>query len=972
MAKKNSLPSKAHERLFLLDGMALAYRAYFSFISRPLINSKGENTSAIYGFANTLMKILNDEKPEHIAVVFDTKEPTFRHKMYEPYKATREKMPEDMSSQLSKLKEVVEAFNVPLLELPGYEADDIMGTLARKAEKENILTYLVTGDKDFMQLISPHIKMFKPGKQGDEWELLDEKAVEEKFGVTPDLVIDVLGLIGDKSDNVPGVPGIGEKTAIPLVREYGSMENILKNVEKIPQKGVQQKLRDNRELALLSKKLVTIDTHVPIKVDLHHLNAKPRDNVKLGKLFAELEFRSLLKKVSDAMVDVAQPAPAEFVQSELTDITTEKHNYHLVTTTKEFESLVKKLEKCKLFVFDTETTSKDSLRAELVGLSFAVKPGEAWYVPVASSAERRATSEEEKPESRTNKNRDLFSTIHPDEKNLKSEIRNPKSTGSHLSPLRSNLIGLSADDVVASLTPLLQNSSVKKIGQNIKYDMLVLASYGIEVQGVEFDTMVANYVLRPDGQHNMDDMAAEHLRYRTITFDDLTGTGKERKDIRDVELEKLSDYSAEDADITLRLYEIVKEKLAKQSLLQLCEEIEFPLISVLADMELAGVTLDVKFLADFSKELERILDNLTLDIYRHAEEKFNINSTQQLSKILFEKLKLSAIRKTKTGFSTDVGVLEALRHEHPMIEQLLEYRQLQKLKSTYVDALPALINPKTGRLHTSFNQTVAATGRLSSSDPNLQNIPIRTEIGRSIRKAFIPSGPEKLILSADYSQIELRVMAHVSGDEGLKEAFLNGEDIHASTAAKVFGVPQQEITKDMRRKAKEVNFGIMYGIGPFGLATRLDITQSEAKEIISKYFERFPKVNQYIFDTLAKARTDGYVSTLLGRRRYLPDLNSKNFNIRSNAERQAINMPIQGTAADMIKLAMIRIHSQIAYRKSQIKMLLQVHDELVFEIAKSEERRAKKIIAEEMKNALPLSVPLEVEVGVGKNWLEAH
>jgi DNA polymerase-1 len=960
MPAQHSKPDSKRERLFLLDGMALAYRAYFTFISRPLINSKGENTSAIYGFANTLMKILNDEKPEHIAVVFDTREPTFRHKMYEPYKATREKMPEDMSAQMDKLKEVVEAFNVPLLELPGYEADDIMGTLAKKAEQLDIETYLVTGDKDFMQLISPSVKMYRPGKQGDEWEILDERAVKEKFGVTPDKVIEVLGLIGDKSDNVPGVPGIGEKTAIPLVLEYGSIEQILKNVERIPQKGLQQKLKEHSEKAILSKLLVTIDTNVPIKIDIHQLENKKPDTSKLIKLFGQLEFKGLLRKLSDTVVQVDEATEFDPTKLELTDIAGDEHSYHLVATEKEFIALLSKLQKSKMFVVDTETTGTDPLRAELVGISFAIKPREAWYVPVLNQS-----GQEESTKAQDNKHVEKHSgTLFADHDRKLEEISQMHP------PIPQN--GLSVEYVLGHLSPIFSNPSIKKIGQNIKYDMLVFAAHGIGMEGMKFDTMVANYILRPDGQHNLDSMAAEHLNYKMISYDDLTGTGKERKELRDIETNKVADYSAQDADITFRLYEILNDKLEQQKLLTLCKEIEFPLVSVLADMELAGVSLDVKFLARLSKELEHTLENLTKDIYSMAGETFNINSTQQLSKILFDKLQLSVVRKTKTGFSTDVGVLEALRHEHPIIDQLLEYRQLQKLKSTYVDALPALINPKTERVHTSFNQTIAATGRLSSSDPNLQNIPIRTEIGRSIRKAFIPSNKNASIMSADYSQIELRVMAHISGDEGLTEAFRNGEDIHTTTASKVFGVTLDEVTRDMRRKAKEVNFGIMYGIGPYGLATRLDISQSEAKEIITKYFERFPKVNQYIFDTIAKAKHDGYVSTLLGRRRFVSDINSRNSNIRGNAERQAINMPIQGTAADMIKIAMIRIHDRLKNEGMHARMLLQVHDELVFEIAKTEERTMKKLVLEEMKNALPLSVPIEVEVGVGTNWFEAH
>src|SRR6267378_1177106 len=928
-AMKRKKPSQARERLFLLDGMALAYRAYFSFISRPLINSRGENTSAIFGFVNTLMKIL-DEKPDHIAVVFDTKEPTFRHVMYQPYKATREKMPEDLSGQIDLLKEVVRAFNVPCVELPGYEADDVMGTLARRAERQGIETYLVTGDKDFMQLISPHVKMYRPGKRGDDWEVLDEKAVKEKFGVTPALVTDVLGLTGDKSDNVPGVAGIGEKTAIPLVQRFGPIERILENIQRIPQAGVKQKLTEHREEALLSKKLVTIDTLAPVKVDLRQLVAKPPDYARLKKLFTDLEFRSLVKKISDAAagggrlrdLEAAQPGHGEDLGGTTTDISTDEHSYRLVKNRDDFKELLKNLKKSASFVFDTETTGTDLLRAELVGLSISVRPREAWYIPVGPGAKAPAS--------------------------------------------------LPLEEVLKGLSPFFTDPAIRKVGQNIKYDMLVLASHGVGVEGSLFDTMVASYLLRPDGRHNLDSLAAEHLKYRMISYDELTGTGKERRDLRDIEVEKVADYSAQDADITLRLSEIQEPLLKKSGLLKLATEVEFPLIPVLAGMELAGVALDVGYLSELSKEMERMLENLTSEIYKLCDEKFNINSTQQLGKILFEKLGLAVGRKTKTGFSTDVGVLESLRNEHPIIEKLLDYRQLQKLKSTYADALPALIDPRTGRVHTSYNQTVAATGRLSSSDPNLQNIPIRTEMGRSLRKAFVPGTKGMRILSADYSQIELRVMAHVSGDPGLTEAFRNDEDIHATTAAKIFGIPPGKVSKEMRRRAKEVNFGIMYGIGPYGLATRLDIPQPEAKEIITKYFDRFPNVSRYIADTIAKAKTDGYVTTLLGRRRYLPDIRSGNFTVRSNAERQAINMPIQGTAADMIKIAMIRIHEKLKRKSMKTKMLLQVHDELVFEVPKSEEEVARTLILDEMANALPLSVPVKAEAGVGKNWLEAH
>jgi DNA polymerase-1 len=988
------------ERLFLLDGSALAYRAYFSFISRPLINSKGEHTSAVYGFVNTLMKILDEEKPDHIAVVFDRPEPTFRHKMYKPYKATRQKMPEDMASQLGRLREVVEAYNVPILEMAGYEADDIMGTLAHKAEAEGMETFLVTSDKDFMQLISPLTKIYRPGKSGNEWEIIDFEHVEEKLGVTPDKVIDVLGLTGDKSDNVPGVPGIGEMTAIPLVREYGTIENILDNIDKISRQSLQQKLRDNKDKALLSKSLVTIDTKIPIDVDIHRLQAKPKNIDKLISLFTELEFKYLLRKLTtppdkppvavpfrpSIRTDGTDEPRTSIPETIYTNITTDEHHYRIIKSEEELSDLVKRLKKSNFFVFDTETTSIDTFKAELIGISFCLKPREAYYVPLAdnsgsystiltylegkinnSSSQRVNLPSPYEIVLRTRRvDRGELSTFqeslfdeHHHSTNQKSKIINQKS----------DWVGFNCTDILKLLSGIFVDKKVSKCGQNIKYDMLVMANYGIEVKGVAFDTMVANYILRPDGRHNLDTMAMEHLNYKTITYDELLGG---EKDIRNIPLEKVSDYSCEDADITFRLYEILKAKLNDYQLIKLCEDIEFPLISVLAEMEFTGIKLDTYFLNKMSKDLEKILDNNVNDVYTLAGKMFNVNSTQQLSKILFEDLKLPSVKKTKTGYSTDVSVLEELKHQHPIVDKLLEYRTISKLKSTYVDALSTLINSKTGRVHTSFNQTITTTGRLSSSNPNLQNIPIRTDIGREIRKAFIPENDDWRILSADYSQIELRVMAHISGDPGLSEAFHKGEDIHATTASKVFGVELKDVTKEMRRKAKEVNFGIMYGLGAFGLANRLDISQSEAKEIIEKYHERFPNVKKYIDRTIEKARQDGYVETILGRRRYLPDLKSRNQNLRSNAERQAINMPIQGTAADMIKLAMINIYNASKNDRHKMRMLLQVHDELVFEVHHNFVEEAKKLIANKMKSALPLDVPLEVEIVAGKNWFEAH
>jgi DNA polymerase-1 len=936
------------ERLFLLDGMALAYRSYFAFISRPLINSKGQNTSAIYGFTTALLKILEDETPEHIAVVFDTAEPTFRHKKFKEYKATRQKMPEDMASQLDKLKEVVRAFRAPLLELPGYEADDIIGTLARRAEKENVETFMVTPDKDFMQLISPTIKMYKPGKSGSEVEIVDVSGVEKKFGVAPHQVIDVLALIGDKSDNIPGVPGIGEKTAIPLIQTYGSLEELYNHVNEIPQKGVREKLITHRDKAFLSRELLTIQTDVPIDVDFHELRAAKRDTSYLIRLFGELEFKSLAAKLRETERFEESEGEGEatsFEPPKLASITmsSDEHSYTCVTTEEALVKLCARLSKAERMVIDTETTSNDPMRCDLVGLSISLAQREAYYIPVRYHRGESVETE------------GLFK-----DQSIKPVSHN--NTGS----------ALSSEVVLKNLKPVLENPAPGKIGQNIKYDMLVLLNHGIALEGIEHDTMVANYVIRADGQHNLDALAQEYLGYKMISFEDLVGKGKSQKHITEVPLEALTDYSAEDADITMRIHQRQLQKLRSMELLELCRQVEFPLIPVLARMEFAGVSLDAGYLAGMSKDLERQLDRLQEDIYSLVGGKFNINSTQQLGDILFNKLKLRTVRRTKTGFSTDVGVLETLRHEHPMIERLLEYRQLIKLKSTYVDALPQLIHPRTGRVHTSFNQTVAATGRLSSSDPNLQNIPIRTEIGRAIRKAFIPGQKNMLIMSADYSQIELRIMAHVSGDKGLVEAFRSREDIHASTAAKVFGVEPDSVTRDMRRKAKEVNFGIMYGIGPFGLASRLEISQTEAKEIINRYFERFPRVQQYIRDTLDGARSRGYVSTLLGRRRYLPDIRSRNQNVRGNAERQAINMPIQGTAADMIKLAMINLDSALRKQKLNSRMVLQVHDELVFEVPENELSTMQELTESKMKGALKLDVPIEIEIGSGKNWLEAH
>ncbi|MBK7256361.1 MAG: DNA polymerase I [Ignavibacteriae bacterium] len=943
---------KQTERLFLLDGMGLVYRAYYSFAGRPLRNSNGENTSAAYGFASTLMKILDDERPDHVAVVFDTKEPTFRHELFPEYKATRDAMPEDMVPQLGWIKDIVRALQAPLLELPGFEADDIIGTLARAAEREGIETYIVTADKDMMQLISSKITMLRPSKVATELEVVQAEGVRAKFGVAPGQVIDVLALTGDASDNVPGVKGIGEKTAIPLIQQWHSLENLYEHVQEVPQKGVREKLIAHKATAFLSKTLVTIDTAVPIALGVHDLRAQQPDADRLRAIFTQLEFKALLGRIGgkgakpeeDTPARIAADAPSAPAASEdqtpVTTISEDQHTYHCVTTPAALKSLCTRLKKASSFAFDTETTSTDAMQAALVGCSFCVEPREAWYVPVLQAATAATPT-------------DLFgASQHTDA---------PASPGP----------GLPLGDVITALKPILEDPRKKIIGQNAKYDMLVMRNHGIVMHPPAFDTMVAGYLLRADGQHSLDSLALETFHYRMVSFDDLTGTGKNRVPITEVPVAQVAEYAAEDADFTLRLCEAQEPRLKQEELITLATSIEFPLIAVLASMEFEGVRLNVEHLATMSTEIEKLVTALVATIHGHAGAPFNINSTQQLGEILFQQLRLPAVKKTKTGYSTDVSVLEGLQGQHPIIDALLEYRQLTKLKSTYVDALPALLHPRTGRLHTSFNQAVAATGRLSSSDPNLQNIPVRTDLGREIRRAFIPRDEGWNILAADYSQIELRVMAHISGDPGLREAFINDEDIHATTAARVFGVAPKDVSRDMRRKAKEVNFGIMYGIGPFGLANRLGITQTEAKEIIARYFDRFPGVKQYIQDTLEQARSRGFVQTLHGRRRYLPEITSRNQNIRGNAERQAINMPIQGTAADMIKIAMVNLHAALVAGRHATRLLLQVHDELICEVPEQETAAMKKLVPEIMANAMPLAVPVKVDAGFGPNWLEA-
>ncbi len=898
------------KRAFLVDGSALAYRSHFAFIRNPLTNSRGQNTSAIFGFVRALLKLIDDERPDYLAVIFDTPEPTFRHKTYAEYKATRQKMPDDLVDQLPKIREFCEALGAKVIEVPGFEADDVMGTLAKDAAKQNLATHLVTGDKDFMQLVDENIFIYNTGK-GDKIERLDSAGVKEKIGLPPNRVIDFLALMGDASDNVPGVPKIGGKTALELLLQYDTVENLLAKAEQIKRAAVRQSLQENRDVALLSKKLVTIETNVPLPIKLDDLAFRGMNATAAATLCREFEFNSLVPRFT------------------ITSAETAKGKYELLNTPARVKWLEQQLAQIDGFAFDTETTAEDPLRAELVGMSFSWEEGTGYYIPVA-------------PPRAKNDLADFFLQDHD----------------------------LSLKKLFA---PLLEDARRPKCGQNAKYDMLVMSRYGVKMAGVVFDTMIASYLLNPTSrQHNLDALAMEHFNYKKIPTSELIGKGKAQITMRDVPVETVSRYACEDADFTWRLRNHFLPKLRDAGVNELFEQVEMPLVAVLAEVEKAGVKLDLPFLKNMSTELEATLGTLMADIYELAGEQFNINSPKQLEKILFDKLKLPASRRTKTGRSTDADVLEKLSPKHELPKKLLEFRELSKLKSTYVDALPALVNPYTKRVHTSYNQAIAATGRLSSSDPNLQNIPIRTEIGRRIRRAFIPGEKGWKLLDADYSQIELRIVAHLSQDAALIEAFRNDEDIHTSTAARVFNIDPQEMTTDIRRRAKEINFGIIYGMGAYGLSQRLGISPEEAQNFITNYYAQYPGVNAFMMGTIADAHKKGYVTTMLNRRRYLPDINSDTRRSREFAERTAINTPIQGTAADMIKLAMIKIHQRLVKENLRSRMILQVHDELVFEAPEDELAVLEKLVREEMSSAIKLDVPIKVDVGVGENWLEAH
>jgi DNA polymerase-1 len=931
--------SKPDKKLFLLDAMALIFRAHFAFSKNPRINSKGVNTGVVLGFTNSLIEIINKEKPTHIGVAFDLPGPTFRHEMFEDYKAQREEAPEDIRAGIPIVRELVKCFNIPILEKTGFEADDVIGTIAKEASRKGFEVFMMTPDKDYAQLVEEHIYLYKPAYMGNAVDILGIPEVLEKFDIeNVDQVRDILGLQGDASDNIPGIPGIGAKTAVKLLKEYGSVENLIANSGDL--KGKQKENVENfSEQGLLSKKLATIIVDVPVDFDEKALEYNGFDEEKLKVLFEELEFRTLAKRVFGASTTgIVKPESAQLsmfgdaasverkseiiaeVPAEKRNLYNTIHDYHLIDTPELMKKLVSYLDKQDEFCFDTETTGIDPRDAELVGIAFSYIVGEAYYVPV--------------PENQSE-----------------------------------------AQKVVDIFKPVLENERIGKIGQNIKYDIIVLKNYGVEVKGKLFDTMLAHYLMEPDARHNMDVLAENYLNYSPVSIQTLIGKkGSKQGSMRDAQVEKIVQYAGEDADITLQLKKAFEPLVKENGIESLLDKVEVPLVNVLANMEYEGVKIDEGTLKQLSVELAESVVILEKEIYEIAGLKFNIASPKQLGAILFDQMKLvEKPKKTKTGqYATGEEILAELANHHPIAAKILEFRELQKLKSTYVDALPALISTKDGRIHTSYNQAVAATGRLSSTNPNLQNIPIRTKKGREIRKAFVPRGEDFTLMAADYSQIELRILAAFSGDENMIRAFKEGKDIHAATAAKVFDIPIEEVTSEHRGKAKSVNFGISYGQTAFGLARNLGISRTEAQEIINSYFKEFNSIGEYMEKVIGEAREKEYVETILGRRRYLRDINSKNGTMRGFAERNAINAPIQGSAADMIKVAMINIHNWMKEEKLKSKMILQVHDELVFDVHHSEKELMEKQIPEFMKTAIELEVPMEIGLGFGNNWLEAH
>lgn len=922
------------EKLFLLDAYALIYRAYYALIKSPRINSKGFNTSAILGFVNTLEDVLKKENPTHIGIAFDPTGPTFRHEAYPEYKAQREETPEVIRLSVPIIKDIIRAYRIPILEVPGYEADDAIGTLATEAGKRGITTYMMTPDKDYGQLVGENVFMYRPRHNDKAFEVMGVEEVKNKYAIqSPLQVIDLLGLMGDASDNIPGCPGVGEKTAQKLIAQFGNIENLLAHTDQL--KGaLRTKVEENRKQIEFSRFLATIKTDVPLPLDMDALKRESPDEEELRKIFQELEFRTLLERIfkekpketpaatpgqGDLFGFFTPETTSEPEKTNLATLHTLNCNYQLVDNEEKLSQLLQNIVTQSILSLDTETTSTDPIRAELVGMSFSYAENQAFYVPVPAD---------------------------------RSE----------------------AQKIVDRFRPVFENREIMKVGQNIKYDMLVLANYGVQLQGPLFDTMVAHYVLQPELRHNMDYLAEIYLNYQTIHIEELIGPkGKNQGNMRDLPPASVYEYACEDADVTLKLKNKLEKELDENNVRKLFEEIEMPLIPVLAYMERNGVRIDTEALKETSRHFTLRMKQIEEEVYQLAGTEFNIASPKQVGEVLFDRLKIvEKAKKTKTGqYVTSEEVLESLRGKHEVVGKILEHRGLKKLLGTYIDALPQLINPETGRIHTSFNQTVTATGRLSSSNPNLQNIPIRNEDGKEIRKAFIPDDG-CIFFSADYSQIELRIMAHLSGDPHMIEAFQKGQDIHAATASKIYKVPLEEVTREQRSKAKTANFGIIYGISVFGLAERLNVDRKEAKELIDGYFENYPHVKEYMDESIRIARERGYIETIFKRKRYLPDINSRNAVVRGYAERNAINAPIQGSAADIIKVAMVRIYQRFLKERIQSKMILQVHDELNFSVLPEEQEKVKQIVIEEMESAYKMKAPLLADSGWGQNWLEAH
>lgn len=933
------LTQAVEKKIFLIDAMALIYRSYYAFIRNPLINSKGFNTSASFGFTNSILHILKNEQPSHIAIAFDTHALTERHIQYKEYKAQRQETPEDIINSLPYIHKIIDGLNIRSVLLDGYEADDIIGTMALQLADKNFIVYIVSADKDYAQLLNDNIFIYKPGKSGDDAEVLDVKKISEIWNIKqPRQIIDILGLMGDTADNIPGVPGIGEKTATQLIAQFESIENIYQHIDEVKGK-LKEKLIEHKELAFLSKQLATINTNVPIEYSIDELKVQNIDKPKLIEVFKELEFKKLAAQIlewgkereknlslfqtnSETNHNDITDLESEIKNSELKTIQDIAHHYYYIESPEDehFKKLLNELHHTDAFAFDTETDRLDPLSAKIVGMSFAIHPHTAYYIHL---------------------------------------YNNPYT-----------------EQIFHHLLPVFQDENNILIGQNIKYDYHILSNYNIQIRCKLWDTMVAHFLINPDNnKHNLDYLSETFLKYKPIKIDTLIGSKKEGQlSMSILEGKEIKDYAAEDADIVLQLKNILEKKLKEFKLDYVFETIEMPLIPVLAAMERTGITIDTDFLNHLSHQIEQQLKEIEKTIYHYAGTTFNISSPKQVGEILFDHLKIAeSPKKTKTGqYATGEDILIKLQNKHDIVKEILNHRELTKLKNTYTDALPKMLNPKTKRIHTTFNQTVAATGRLSSDNPNLQNIPVRSELGQQIRKAFVVSDENNILLSADYSQIELRIVAHLSKDESMINAFKENKDIHTSTAAKIYGVKENEVTKEMRHKAKSVNFGIIYGQGPFGLAEALGISRTEAKQLIQSYFEKYPSIKQLMEHLIQSAKEKSYTETLLGRKRWLPDIHSANANVRANAERVAINTPIQGTAADMIKIAMINIYRQIQKHQFKTKMLLQIHDELLFEIPKEELKEIKHIVEKEMKNALELSVPIVVNIGTGTNWLDAH